>query len=81
MAANTMSFALPKSMRYYIEDRVRTGQYRSVSEYLLDLIRQDQAAQADARLRSLIVEGLDSGPAQPLTQGRLASLRAHAGCR
>lgn len=78
MAANTMSFALPESMREYIDERVRTGQFGNTSEYLRDLIRQDQAAQADARLRALIVEGLESGPAQPLTRSRLASLRERA---
>jgi len=78
MAANTMSFALPESMREYIDERVRTGQYGNTSEYLRDLIRQDQTAQADARLRALIVEGLESGPAQPLTRSRLASLRERA---
>ena len=69
---------LPASMRDYIDERVRAGQYGNTSEYLRELIRQDQAAQADARLRALIVEGLESGPAQPLTRTRQASLRERA---
>jgi antitoxin ParD1/3/4 len=60
-----MSFALPESMRDYIE-------------YLRDLIRRDQQEQAARRLRELITEGLESGPAAPLTKRRIAELRDQA---
>ncbi len=35
-----MSFALPESLRDYIDERVRTGDYGNTSEYLRDLIRR-----------------------------------------
>lgn len=71
-----MSFALPESMRSYIDARVRSGQYGNTSEYLRDLIRRDQQAEAARRLSALIAEGLDSGPARPLTDDVLAEIRA-----
>ena len=73
-----MSFALPKSLRDYIDERVRSGEYGNTSEYLRDLIRRDQHEQAARRLRALIGEGLESGPAEPLTNGRAAELRERA---
>jgi antitoxin ParD1/3/4 len=73
-----MSFALPESMRDYVDARVRSGEYGNTSEYLRDLIRRDQQEQAGRRLRELIAEGLESGPATPLTKSRIAELRKHA---
>ena len=62
MSRNTMSFALPESLRDYIDGRVRSGEYGNTSEYLRDLIRRDQHEQAARRLRELITDGLESGP-------------------
>ncbi len=63
-----MSFALPESMRVYIDDRVSAGQYGNTSEYIRDLVRRDQEAQARKRLRDLIEEGLASGPGRRRTK-------------
>ena len=57
-----MSFALPESMRVYIDARVTAGTYGNTSEYIRDLVRRDQEEQAKKRLRDLIEEGLASGP-------------------
>lgn len=78
MSRNTMSFALPETMRHYIDTRVASGHYGNTSEYIRDLIRKDQEAQALQRLRSLIEEGLSSGPAEARTEGELTELRAIA---
>ena len=78
VSRNTMSFALPESLRDYIDARVRSGEYGNTSEYLRDLIRRDQQEQAARRLRELITDGLESGPAAPLTKGRIAELREQA---
>ena len=78
VSRNTMSFALPESMRDYIDARVRSGEYGNTSEYLRDLIRRDQQDQAVRRLRELIAVGLESGPATPLTKRRIAELRKQA---
>ena len=73
-----MSFALPESLRDYIDARVRSGEYGNTSEYSRDLIRRDQHEQAARRLRDLITEGLESGPATALTKRRIAELRKQA---
>jgi antitoxin ParD1/3/4 len=68
MSRNTLSFALPETMRAYIDARVATGHYGNTSEYIRELVRKDQAEEAKARLRALIEEGLASGPGRSLTQ-------------
>ena len=73
-----MSFALPESMREYIDNRVATGNYGNTSEYLRELIRRDQEEQAKKRLRELIEEGLSSGPGRALTPKRTAQLKKQA---
>ena len=78
MGQNTLSFALPQSMRSYINVRVATGHYGNTSEYIRDLVRKDQADNAKTRLRALIEEGLASGPGTPWTASDHAELMAVA---
>ena len=78
MSRNTMSFALPESMREYIDERVRDGSYGNTSEYLRDLIRRDQQEQAAERLRGLIADGLASGEGRKVTNRVIDDLRGRA---
>jgi antitoxin ParD1/3/4 len=73
-----MSFALPESMRDYIDERVREGSYGNTSEYLRDLIRRDQHERAAQRLRDLIADGLASGVGRLVTDDVVAELRERA---
>lgn len=73
-----MSFALPESLRDYIDQRVRSGEYGNTSEYLRDLIRRDQHAEAARRFRLLIADGLGSGESRPLTGDVVGELRGRA---
>ena len=78
MSTNTMSFALPETLRSYVDERVRSGQYGNTSEYLRELIRRDQEEQAKKRLRELIEEGLNSGDGRTLTRKVAAELKERA---
>ena len=73
-----MSFALPESLRDYIDARVQSGEYGNTSEYLRDLIRRDQHEQAAQRLRDLIADGLASGAGRAVTDDVIAALREQA---
>ena len=78
MSRQTMSFALPESMREYIDARVAAGNYGNTSEYIRDLVRRDQEEQAKQRLRNLIEEGLASGPGRIRTKADEMELLAIA---
>jgi antitoxin ParD1/3/4 len=66
----TLNISMPDEMRAFIEARVSTGEYQSASDYLRDLIRHDRE-----KTELLLVEGLESGSAQPLD---MATLRKRA---
>lgn len=78
MSRQTMSFALPESMREYIGNRVAAGNYGNTSEYIRDLVRRDQEEQSKKRIRDLIEEGLASGPGRPRTEAHEKELLAIA---
>jgi antitoxin ParD1/3/4 len=74
MSSNTMSFALPESLRLYIDARVAQGNYGNTSEYLRELVRRDQIEQEDKQFRQLIADGLASGAGRPYTAEVAAGL-------
>jgi antitoxin ParD1/3/4 len=63
----SMNISLPDSMRAYVEEQVTSGGYSTVSEYFRELVRQDQKRKAQERLETLLLEGLSSGTATPMT--------------
>lgn len=75
---STMNIALPEAMRFYVSERVESGQFGNTSEYVRDLIRKDQREQRIQRLRALVEEGLASGPGRIDTPEDWAELRAIA---
>ncbi len=63
----SMNISLPDSMRAYVEEQVTRGGYSTLSEYFRELVRQDQKRKAQERLETLLLEGLSSGTATPMT--------------
>lgn len=76
--ANTISFAIPEPIVAYIDNRVASGGYGNRSEYIRDLVRNDQREQAKVRLRELVAEGLASGPATAMTSADWADMESVA---
>uniref|UniRef100_UPI0030D6D21D ribbon-helix-helix domain-containing protein n=1 Tax=Calothrix sp. NIES-2098 TaxID=1954171 RepID=UPI0030D6D21D len=54
-------------MKTFVEEQVIKGGYASISEYLLDLINQDQQRQAQENIEELLIEGLESGDSIEVT--------------
>lgn len=51
---------------YWIKQRIAAGDFTNDSEYIRDLIRQDQAKKAESEaVRQALIEGEKSGEAQP----------------
>lgn len=61
----SMNISLPDPMRDYVQERIISGQYASVSDYVRDLIRRDQGGIEDEEhwLREL-----DTSIAESLTE-------------
>jgi antitoxin ParD1/3/4 len=81
MDTTTMNVSLPEAMKEYIEAKVAAGGYSTASESIRELVRKDQKREAEAKLESLLLEGLSSGPATPWTKEDLQAIRLEAAKR
>ncbi|MBG1266824.1 type II toxin-antitoxin system ParD family antitoxin [Nostoc sp. WHI] len=60
---SSINISLTDSMKAFVEEQVTKGGYNSVSEYLQELIHQDQKRKDKEHLESLLIAGLESGEA------------------
>ncbi len=66
MASKNTSIALGPDLESYARRKVATGEFGSVSEVIRDALRRAEERDARVeRLRQLIREGEESGPARP----------------
>ena len=63
-----LTISLPESMKEFIEREVAEGHYSTPSEYVRDLVEEALDRKNEERLEKLLLEGLDSGPATPMTR-------------
>ena len=71
----SINISLPEEMRVYVEEQVASGGYSTTSEYIRQLIRQDRQQKAEKQLEQLLLEGLNSGEAAPMTAEDWAEIR------
>ena len=72
----TMNISLPDPLKDFVDNQVREQGYSTSSEYIRELIRNDQNRRAEQRLTALILEGLESGPPIPVDENYWSSKRA-----
>jgi antitoxin ParD1/3/4 len=64
----SVNISLPTNQRRFVEHKVSTGGYSTVSEYFRELVRQDEQREAEARLESLLLQALESGEPTSMTK-------------
>lgn len=58
----TMNISVPDPMKDWVQSQVNTGAYANTSDYIRDLIRQDQEQRKKIQaLQAAITQGLESG--------------------
>ena len=57
----TMNISLPENLKGFVDSQVQTGGYSTSSEYIRELIREDQKKKLEQRLSLLLLEGMHSG--------------------
>ncbi len=70
----TLTVSLPEALTAYLQEQLASGQYNSADDYIQALIQQDKARKD--HLEALIIEGLASGDATPMTTNDWESIRA-----
>jgi len=66
MDMTSFNISMPKALKQYIEKQVAGGTYSTPSEFVRELIREDQKRRAKDKLESALLEGLKSGPAMEI---------------
>ena len=56
----TMNISLPETLKDFVDQQISAGRYSSASEYVRELIRNDEKRKAEERLTALLREGLQS---------------------
>jgi antitoxin ParD1/3/4 len=73
-----MNISLPDQLKNFVEDQVESGRYSSVSEYVRDLIRNDEKRKAQEKLEALLMEGIQSGEPTEMTRQDWDEIRQEA---
>jgi antitoxin ParD1/3/4 len=73
MLMESMNISLPEPLKEFVDEQIASGRYSSASEY----IRDDEKRKAEARLETLLLEGLGSEEAE-LTRDDWTAIRKEA---
>ena len=69
---------MPNEMRRFVDERTAGEGFSTPTEYVRSLIREDQKRAAQEQVDALLLEGLNSGKAAPLTKDDWAAIRRTA---
>ncbi len=75
-----MNISLPELLKKFVDGQIASGRYSSASEYVRELIRDDENRKATKRLEALLLEGLQ-GEETELTREDWAAIRREAQVR
>ena len=56
-----LNISLPQPLKDFVEERVKEGGFSPPSEYVRELLREDQQRRAEEKLEALLLESLNSG--------------------
>jgi antitoxin ParD1/3/4 len=73
----SMNVSLPEELKEYVEAQTKKG-YSTPSEYVRELIREDQKRRATEKLDALLLEGLNSGESIPANEKFWGELKKEA---
>ena len=72
----TINISIPDSLKKFLDEQVKKHDYSTVSEYFRDLLRAAKRRATNEHIDALLIEGLESGPASPLTEADWEKLHA-----
>jgi antitoxin ParD1/3/4 len=76
-AMQSMNISLPEPLKEFVDGQIATGRYSSASEYVRELIREDEKRKAAERLEALLLDGL-AGEETELTRADWSAIREEA---
>src|ERR1700684_1156413 len=76
----SMNISMPEPLKQFVDGQIAAGRYSSASEYIRELIREDEKRKAEERLEALLLEGLQ-GKESEMTRDDWAAIRKEARAR
>ena len=76
----SMNISLPEPLKDFVDRQISSGRYSTASEYVRELIREDEKRKAEERLEALLLEGLQ-GQESELTREDWTAIRNEARAR
>jgi antitoxin ParD1/3/4 len=73
-----MNISLPDQLKDFVDNQIGSGRYSSVSEYVRELIREDEKRKAQERLESMLMEGMKSGSPSEMSRKDWDDIRKEA---
>jgi antitoxin ParD1/3/4 len=73
----SMNISLPEPLKEFVDAQIASGRYSTASEYIRELIRDDEKRKAEERLEALLLEGLQ-GKETPVSRDELKAIRKEA---
>ena len=73
----SMNISLPDPLKRFVDGQIAGGRYSSVSEYVRELIRDDEKRKAEDQLEALLLEGM-KGDETALTRDDWKAIREEA---
>jgi antitoxin ParD1/3/4 len=74
----TVTISIPEPLKGFIQKQMKSKGFGNVSEYFRTLLRKAQEDEADAKLKALLMEGLNSGEDVELTREFWKDLKTEA---
>ena len=74
----SLNISLPEAMREFVEAQVAKGRYSTPSEFVRALIRDFQKRDLQEELDGLLLDGIRSGKASPMTKKDWEAIRRRA---
>lgn len=75
MAIATINISIPDTMKAEVEEIIATEGYGNTSEFFRELVRNYLKQRQERKLETLLIEGLNSGEATPLTKADFEAIR------
>ncbi|MEO6393253.1 MAG: ribbon-helix-helix domain-containing protein [Pyrinomonadaceae bacterium] len=75
MATATINISIPDSMKADVEEVIATEGYGNTSEFFRELVREYLKQRQQRKLETLLLEGLKSGAATPLTKDDFSAIK------
>ena len=76
MATATINISLPDTLKAEVEQVIAKDGYGNASEFFRELVRNHLKERQQRELENLLLEGIRSGDASPLTKQDFADIRA-----